>query len=389
MQKDLSGAVQKGPYLNGTTLRISELTDEMVQTGRTFNAQTNSNLGTFQTGTIELESQYVELQADGFYFNEVIGESSPSRLILYALSDLGDRNTLNVNLISHLEKDRVKSLVSGGLSFATAKRQVQEEILGIFSLSMDDYRESELLDISGPGDDNARLLAISVIIQAYRSVAEVSELVADINADFLPDGVLDDEVLGSSLVSQAVVLNLPAIRENLEDRYAATGLEVEIGNFERYVQEFIENTPFPISEGISYPPFSEYGENILHGEETDTLEAGKIYSMAAGLPPGAEVEVVISRGIWGIVVAPDGPVNWDVGEYDWDNKIQTFRSIEKGVNCDLKILFDPDTLSGNSTPDPVLIEVFENRSTLPTLTRELYIQGSSWEEEVEPKNLNQ
>ena len=48
---------------------------------------------------------------------------------------------------------------------------------------------SEYLDISQPGDKNAILLAISVILQGYLSVAELSELLANITTDIREDGL--------------------------------------------------------------------------------------------------------------------------------------------------------------------------------------------------------
>lgn len=174
----LSGFIQKGPFLNGTSVSISELKQDLSQTGKVFSSQIKDNQGSFELTNLQLSSPNVELKADGFYFNEVTGVVSTSQLTLYALADVTNISSLNVNVISTLEKARVENLVAGGLSFADAKKKALSEILAIFSISKSDIQSSELLDINKSGDDNAILLAISAILQGYRSEAELSELLA-------------------------------------------------------------------------------------------------------------------------------------------------------------------------------------------------------------------
>ena len=101
----VSGYVQKGPYLNGTNITISELSTQLDPTGKIFTSQIIDNQGTFEITNVELASHYVELKADGFYFNEVTNKNSTSQLTLFALSDLSDKTSLNVNILSTLEKN--------------------------------------------------------------------------------------------------------------------------------------------------------------------------------------------------------------------------------------------------------------------------------------------
>lgn len=124
----ISGTVQKGPFLNGTSITISELNADFIQTGKVFNTQIADNKGSFQFDQLYLSTQYVELKATGYYYNEITGKNSPSQLTLYALSDLSDKSSLNVNLLSHLERDRMIHLLSNGVSFNEAKVQAQKEV---------------------------------------------------------------------------------------------------------------------------------------------------------------------------------------------------------------------------------------------------------------------
>ena len=66
-EKDkISGFIQKGPYINGSSLMISELDSKLNPTGKVFNTQITDNKGTFELKDIRFESQYVELIANGY-----------------------------------------------------------------------------------------------------------------------------------------------------------------------------------------------------------------------------------------------------------------------------------------------------------------------------------
>lgn len=160
----ISGYIQKGPYINGTSIMISELSSTLNPTGKVFNSQIVDNRGSFEFKNITLSSNFVELIANGFYFNENTGKVSAAQLTLHALSDLSDSSTINVNILTELEKGRVEYLISKGEDFKSAKVQAQKEILNIFEISKADLKSSEYLDISKDGDDNAILLAVSIVM---------------------------------------------------------------------------------------------------------------------------------------------------------------------------------------------------------------------------------
>jgi hypothetical protein len=62
----VTGYAQKGPYLNGTAVTVSELSTDLVPTGKNYSSQILDNKGTFEVKNVELISQFVELKADGF-----------------------------------------------------------------------------------------------------------------------------------------------------------------------------------------------------------------------------------------------------------------------------------------------------------------------------------
>ncbi len=367
-KEQISGYVQKGPFLIGTSIILSELDSDLSQTGKTFTTDIGNNQGAFEISNIGLSSTFVEIIADGFYFNELQGKNSPAQLTLSAVSDISDKSTLNVNVLAHLEKDRLLKLVSEGMSFPEAKKQAREEILKAFRIEKSDIKEFELLNIAEEGEDNAILLAVSVMLQGHLSVADMSELIGKLNADLKEDGILDDPSIGTSLINNAKLANLGAVRANLEERYADLDLDVTIPEFETHVQYFIENSGYVFDLFPVYPKISEYGLNVLY-LETDTFYTSEELSLAAELPEGTSLKVILKGGLWFYRVLPEGPVNWDIARYDELSKEQVFTATGPGDKSDVKIMFDVPP-GGTRT---FTIEYYENGDETPTRIREIVV----------------
>jgi len=246
----LQGQAQKGPFNNGTVINIAELTNALSPTGRNFSSAITDNTGRFSVANVQLQSPYVELRATGFYYNEVSGNASDAQLTLLALSDLTNKSSVNVNIISHLEKNRITNLMSGAnaQTFVQAKVQALTEVLTIFDFDASGVSSSELLDITQAGDGNAKLLAISAILQGNQSVAEMSELIANIGTDIASDGTLDSDGLKQQLKDNSSNLNVSQIRQNLEARLTELGINGTIPDFESQVEHFLKR---PTADDIS------------------------------------------------------------------------------------------------------------------------------------------
>ena len=356
----VNGLIQKGPFLNGTSIDIYELDNNLSQTGKVYSSQILDNLGSFQLSNISLISNYVQLKANGYYFNEITNENSSSPVILYAVADVGDKTTVNVNILSHLQKSRVEYLISAGNTYAEANNQAKTEILNLFSITKPNISDFEILDISKTGEDNAILLAVSLIVQGYRTESELSDLLANISTDIREDGILNSETLGSQLINDARLLDLSVCRNNINERYKNLGLSITLPDFEKYVNQFLENTEYQITNQITYPEFSYYGENILFGDKTD-FNGG--FSMAANPPRGTSLKVIMRGGVWYYQALPNAPVNWKISQYDFLKEEQTFTAIESGKYCDLVLTFMEEG-KGKHT-----VEIYENNATVPTRTK--------------------
>ncbi|MBQ7209402.1 MAG: hypothetical protein IJS05_00685, partial [Paludibacteraceae bacterium] len=159
-----TGKVQKGPFVIGSTVDIFELDRTLSQSGKMFATTISDASGSFYQRNLQLGSQFVELRASGFYFNEVSGKLSDSPLTLFAIADISSADNVNVNILTTLECSRLLTLVSEGKNFANAKRQAHEEVLALFGMTTQDVGSAETLDI----ETDAQLLVVSAIVQGRR-----------------------------------------------------------------------------------------------------------------------------------------------------------------------------------------------------------------------------
>lgn len=368
----VSGYVQKGPYLNGTAITLSELSAELIPTGKNYPAQILDNKGTFEVKNVELLSQYIEIKAEGFYFNEVANSNSPAQLTLFAFSDLTNKAGLNINVLSNLEKGRVELLIDKGLSFSDAKKKAQGEVLSIFKISKADILFSEDLDITKSGDDNAILLAVSVILQGYLSVSDLSELMANISTDIREDGILNSQTLGTALINNARSLKLDKIRSDIEARYETLGLSIIVPEFEKYVRQFIANTDFVFTGGIKYPEKGKYGINILDNVRTDYSTG--IYSMKAILPEGTSLNVKILGEFHWYYSAFQSGTGWNPSDWSIVDNSRTFSTTQTGeVDFQIRLEHFENSETTNYT-NKIKIEVSENEATLPTWEKVINIK---------------
>ena len=372
VKKDVfAGYAQKGPFINGSSVLILELDTNLNQTGKSYSTSIVNNLGAFEKKNIELISNYVQLKVDGYYFNEITGKPSTGQISLTALVDVADIESANINVLTHLERNRVEYLVKEeNIPFVEAKQQAQREILRIFSLEMPDITDSESLNLT----DDAILLAISCILQGTLPPANMIELMSDISFDIATDGILDDLSLGSKLIDNVWMMSLPAIRKNVEQKYAEK-LEIIIPDFEQYIIEFQNNTTYTRDKSlIHYPAEGSHGKNIL-SDETEFIKQGVRYSMKAELPEGSSLKIVLKGDGWSYTALPQ-PINWFVNAYDEKNKSQVFTVTKAEELNDIQVEFHSATLNEEDNMYYITIEYYENDALEPTRVRQMRFRHS-------------
>ena len=82
------------------------------------------------------------------------------------------------------------------------------ELLDFLSIFNEEIQNFENLSLTNSTTGDAILIAISSIIQGFRSEAEFSELMANIITDIRTDGELNSSSLGSKLMT---MLKLPGM----------------------------------------------------------------------------------------------------------------------------------------------------------------------------------
>jgi sugar lactone lactonase YvrE len=230
----ISGFVQKGPFVQGSKVTIQELDKALVPTGRVYYTQTTDYAGAF-TISSKLKNSLVEIITEGYYYNEVTGALSDSPLTLWVYADLKSSPKVNVNILTSLAHDRIKHLMAAGAGFAGAAAQAQSEVLAVFAISNSSLNDFSGMDISADGDSNAVLLACSAILQGSNTVAQLSELLAQLGNDLGLNGSITYAPNTAKLLSNALALHPSIIKANLIARYQSLGVSAKIPSFDKYI----------------------------------------------------------------------------------------------------------------------------------------------------------
>jgi hypothetical protein len=113
---------------------------------------------------------------------------------------------------------RVLNLAEQGKTVKEAKKQAQKEILAVFGIDSDSFKDSEDMSIFGTSESDAALLAISVLLQSDLSEGDFSQRLADFGQAIKTGGSWDNEEAKKSMAEFArnarVGKNLYCMYEN-------------------------------------------------------------------------------------------------------------------------------------------------------------------------------
>ena len=234
----IEGVSQKGPFITGSTVNVLELEgSSMLQTGKIFKSSIKSDKGDFAVSGSALVSPYVLLEVNGYYRNEITGKNSSSPLTLNAIIDLSVREKANVNLLTHLEYERVMYLASNGESVPKAKAQAEKEILE--SMAMSESEEAfEDLDIFKSGEENAKLLAISILLQGDEDVAEFTERLGKFAMELAQSGSWNDSLTKAAIADWACEKKQRNMYTTIRKNILKWDIADSLPNFEKYVNQF-------------------------------------------------------------------------------------------------------------------------------------------------------
>lgn len=230
----VKGKVEKGPFIKGSTITLQPLDAKMNPLGTSYSGVIIDDEGSFDIGTVKLDAPYALLITDGFFYNEIYGRLSDSRITLQAIVDLKDNSTVNVNIFTHLAKERIKHLIAKGASFHDANKQAQKELLTNFGLQK--YAETDVaqFSITSGTDEAAALLVVSAAMIKDRSEAQITEYLTQLSLDFTANGKFTDDQK-EKYRKTSTVLEFSRIADNVKKRYSELGKEISVKDLAYYV----------------------------------------------------------------------------------------------------------------------------------------------------------
>ena len=269
----IDGSVFKGSFIRGSLLNFYELDNSLNQTGRSFNATIKDDYGNFTLKAQNITGKLVRVVGDGFYWNEVLNENSSSRITLTALCKIDSNEIVNVNVLTELERPRVEYLYNiKGLSFDSAKSQAVTEVLKAFGYTNTGIKRAEKVGVVGIGDESKILLAISTLMQGYRTESEVTQILSDFGQDLEKDGTLTDVNIGNDLATHLYYVDTAVVLDNFKVKYRKLYNVDTVNSIDmRFIKNFQNNTTYAKDkELITFPDKSNYlVDNILSSKIQD------------------------------------------------------------------------------------------------------------------------
>lgn len=341
----VKGLSQKGPYLTGSEVVIYELKDgySLKQTGKTYRGRIINDNGTFAVAANVFESQYAELVAKGSYRNEVSGDASDGELSLSAVTNLMKRTSVNVNILTHLEYFRVKYLTTKkDMRVQKAKAQAQKEIFAAFGIDANNFSNSEDLNIAGASNENAALIAVSILLQGDLSTKNLSERLTNMSTDIQSDGVWNDTVTIKSIADWAMQKDLNDSLKVFRANIKAWNLSAKVADFEPHIRNFWSGV---------------YGLEKCTDENEDVIVADSVKGTAAyylGKGDFAKARFLCKSGRW--IFASDSlkdTYKWKkgkVGEFKQGNVTGLYYVFDKS-GWTLASAIVQDTMSFKANPE--------------------------------------
>lgn len=285
----IEGYAQKGPFVVGSSVTISELNDELYPTGRVFFSTILTDEGYFEIPGVILVSPYVQIKVEGRFFGETTGAVQVDELVLYSIADLRETQSTNVNIITHLIKNRIEELVQeDGQSLKDAKQHAFEEFLQIFNWEDFNVNAAEELNLEDADSGGAILLAVSTIFDNIQAHTVRVETITNFQYDF-KDGDLDSDLTKSALITSAKFMYRDAVNLNLENFYG----HANFADFTLPMDQFIENSDFINYEELIFPESFNDKENLLRRTNLQ-LNKNTTYYISVIVPAGMFSDIVVA-----------------------------------------------------------------------------------------------
>lgn len=384
-QMNLVGRAEKGPFMYGSTVKVIELDSAMrlADSKRSFEACITSTDASYAFENLDLVSPYVRVEVNGYYRNELTGGLSSTMVTLKALTDLNSRDTVNVNILTHMASSRVQKLVEdsgNNQPIGSMGSRALNDVLSAFGISIggssnggnNNYggwnfggnnggfggwnfggqqnqnqntqtgssgKYAEDLSIFGEDDYNAALLAISIMMQSFGS--DMFSMMDRISEDIKGDGNWGDNNDKAKLADKLLALDTSGAYETIRKNMASWNLG-ELPNFEKYLRSFWANT-------LGFETCNDYtAGQVKHVGNSMSSFFVSYYEQ----PEGPRVRFVCDKELKAWRVATDiekDTVGFGAGEYD--GQIRSGK-----INADKSYIYDQGKRSWRAATSDDIME---------------------------------
>ena len=276
---DVAGLAQKGPFVKGSAVTVQGVDCKTMKfTDEEFTGKVKSDKGDFGVDDVNLSASCALFEVSGYYMNEVTGKKSSDKLTLHAITDLKDRKSVNINVLTELEYERVMNLVSKNkMSFANAKLLAEEEVLASLGV-MNLFESFEGLNIYEKGDGNATLLATSVLLQSDLDTKKLADRIDNFASSIAETGEWNDDKAKTKMADWASTAKadgkFDSVRENLE-KWSGSD---KIPGFEEVVEEFGGAQKIPEEWSWDVPKEARLNPKIKYDSMVDPRDK-KVYKV--------------------------------------------------------------------------------------------------------------
>ena len=276
---DVAGLAQKGPFVKGSAVTVQGIDCKTMKfTNEEFTGKVKSDKGDFGVDDVNLSASCALFEVSGYYLNEVTGKKSSDKLTLHAITDLSKRKSVNINVLTELEYERVMTLVTKNkMSFANAKLLAEEEVLASLGV-MNLFESFEGLNIYKEGDGNATLLATSVLLQSDLDAKKLADRMEAFASSIAETGEWNDDKTKTKMLDWASTAKadgkFDSVRENLE-KWSGSD---KIPGFEEVVEEFGGAQKIPEEWSWDVPKEARLNPKIKYDSMVDPRDK-KVYKV--------------------------------------------------------------------------------------------------------------
>lgn len=207
----VAGVAEYGLFDSKSSVVVEELDSTLAKTGVAFAGTVSSKDGSFAIKDAMMKGPYVRVSVMGSASNMALGSMARSNDTLSVIVPIADTVSVNVNALSFLVSERVKTLLEKGTSatYKEAAGKAVGEVWGAFGFDGFKSENPSKVAMANGKESGSALLAVTIMLQAM-----VSDSVANISsvAKIFAEGNLGDSKVLAKMADWS-------LNEDMSDEY--------------------------------------------------------------------------------------------------------------------------------------------------------------------------